>query len=71
MSNKIALITGGTGGIGTAICKELSNNGCTIIAGYFPPEKEQAEEWQSRNREQGYDFTLAPETYRSTPTFKW
>lgn len=60
MSNKIALITGGTGGIGTAICKELSTNGCTIIAGYFPPEKEQAEEWQSRNRAQGYDFTLAP-----------
>lgn len=60
MSNKIALITGGTGGIGTAICKELFDSGCTIIAGYFPPEKEQAEAWQIENKEKGYDFTLAP-----------
>ena len=60
MSNKIALITGGTGGIGTAICKELFDRGCTIIAGYFPPEKEQAEAWQIQNKEKGYDFTLAP-----------
>ncbi|MGI9317119.1 MAG: acetoacetyl-CoA reductase [bacterium] len=60
MSNKIALITGGTGGIGAAICTELFDKGCTIIAGYFPPEKELAEAWQAQNREKGYDFTLAP-----------
>jgi len=60
MSNKIALVTGGTGGIGTAVCKELSSKGCTIIASYFPPEEQEAESWQAKYREQGYDFAIVP-----------
>ena len=43
MSKRIALVTGGTGGIGTAICRELTNNSCSVIATYFSPEKQQAE----------------------------
>lgn len=60
MSTRLALITGGTGGIGTAICRELFDKGCTIVAGYFPPEKTQAEHWQTQNLQNGYDFSLAP-----------
>ena len=60
MTQRIALITGGTGGIGTAICKELSRQGCTVIACYFPPEQEEAEAWQQKHREQGHDFAIVP-----------
>ena len=34
MSNRVALVTGGTGGIGTAICQELYTQGFTVVAGY-------------------------------------
>ena len=55
---RIALVTGGTGGIGTAICKALADQGRKVIAGYFPPEKEKAEAWQATHREQGYEFEI-------------
>ena len=55
---KIALVTGGTGGIGTAICIALADQGRKVIAGYFPPEQEIAEAWQARHRENGYDFEI-------------
>ena len=34
MSKRIALVTGGTGGIGTSICQELFTQGFTVVAGY-------------------------------------
>lgn len=34
MANKIALITGGVGGIGSAICKALAEDGMTVVANY-------------------------------------
>ena len=58
MSKKIALITGGTGGIGSAVCRELYSRGCTVIASYFPPEKEDAEAWQVSNQKQGFEFVI-------------
>ena len=36
MSNKIAYVTGGMGGIGTAICQRLAKDGFTVIAGCGP-----------------------------------
>ena len=35
MSKRIALVTGGTGGLGKAICKQLSDDGYQVIAGYY------------------------------------
>ncbi len=55
---RIALVTGGTGGIGTAICIALAEQGRKVIAGYYPPEKEQAQAWQQRHRDQGHDFEI-------------
>ena len=60
MTKKVALITGGTGGIGTAVCRELSEQGCTIIASYYPPEQSQAETWLEENRKLGYEFNIVP-----------
>ena len=34
MDNKIALVTGGVGGIGTAACKRLANDGFFVVANY-------------------------------------
>ena len=60
MSEKIALITGGTGGIGTAVCRELADKGCTVIAAYYPPEETAAVEWQADNKVLGYEFVIMP-----------
>jgi len=57
-NQKIALVTGGTGGIGTAICFALADQGRKVIAGYFPPEKELAESWQQKHKIDGYDFEI-------------
>jgi acetoacetyl-CoA reductase len=55
---KIALVTGGIGGIGTAICIRLAQQGRLVIAGYFPPEKEAAEAWQKARKDEGYDIEI-------------
>ena len=36
MAQKIAYVTGGMGGIGTAICQRLHKEGCKVIAGCGP-----------------------------------
>ncbi|MCG6967147.1 MAG: acetoacetyl-CoA reductase [Chromatiaceae bacterium] len=59
MSKRVALVTGGTGGIGSAICRELAGLGHTVVATYYPPEKEAAEAWQKRKKEKGFDIALA------------
>lgn len=58
MQNKIALVTGGTGGIGTAICQQLSKKGIKIASACFQEEK--AEKWQQTQKELGFDFFIAP-----------
>jgi acetoacetyl-CoA reductase len=42
MTKRIALVTGGMGGIGTAICKALGQAGHTVVATYTKPGKETA-----------------------------
>ena len=33
MAKKVAYVTGGMGGIGTAICQRLAKEGFTVVAG--------------------------------------
>ena len=56
MSNRVALVTGGTGGIGTAICKKLADMGHKVATNYRNEEKARA--WQDKMKADGYDFTL-------------
>ena len=44
LEGKIALVTGGTGGIGSAICQKLAGEGAGIITTYRDEEK--AKSWQ-------------------------
>ena len=50
LKNKIALVTGGTGGIGTAICQRLADAGARIVTTYRNEEKAKA--WSAA---QAYD----------------
>ncbi len=59
MTKRVAFVTGGNGGIGSAICRELAEQGNTVVAGYFPPEKEAAEAWQSEMENDGFTINLA------------
>ena len=59
MKKHIALITGGTGGIGTAICKELASQDIIVVANYFPGEKPQAENWLIEVRNQYPNIFIA------------
>lgn len=52
MTKRIALVTGGMGGIGTAICKALATSGHTVITTYSKPGKEQS--WLADMKEQGF-----------------
>ena len=56
-NKKIALVTGSTGGIGTAICKKLHDEGYIVVAHYRNREK--AEEWNTQLKSEGYDLPLA------------
>ncbi len=57
MTARTVLVTGGTGGIGTAICKRLADVGHRVATNYRSEEK--ARTWQAAMKEQGYDFTIA------------
>ena len=53
MTKRIALVTGGMGGIGTAICKALAESGHTVITTYSKPGKEQA--WLADMKGMGFN----------------
>ena len=59
MSKKIALVTGGIGGIGTAICKQLCKDGYTVVANHIAPEAEKAATWLNEMRAAGNDVHIA------------
>ena len=58
MSQKIALVTGAMGGLGTAICQSLSKDGFKVVANCLP-NFEQKDAWLSAQRDLGFDFGAA------------
>ena len=54
MAQKVAYVTGGMGGIGTAICQRLHKEGHKVIAG-CGPSLDHAK-WLAEQKEQGYTF---------------
>lgn len=53
---RLVLVTGGTGGIGSAICKKMVQLGHTVATTYRNEEKAIA--WQREMHDQGYSFHL-------------
>eukprot|EP00747_Dinoflagellata_sp_TGD_P138983 gnl/TRDRNA2_/TRDRNA2_175848_c0_seq1.p1 gnl/TRDRNA2_/TRDRNA2_175848_c0~~gnl/TRDRNA2_/TRDRNA2_175848_c0_seq1.p1 ORF type:complete len:249 (-),score=23.20 gnl/TRDRNA2_/TRDRNA2_175848_c0_seq1:550-1296(-) len=56
LEGKVALVTGGTGGIGAAICLSLAKAGAKVATNYRNQEK--AEKWQAEVKEQGFDIKI-------------
>jgi acetoacetyl-CoA reductase len=62
-NNKVALITGGTGGIGSAICERLYKDGFTLVANYKDFDKamkwrEEAKKWRDNQEQMGIDVKI-------------
>ena len=59
MNARVALVTGGTGGIGTAICHHLHKQGLRVIAGYsHGGDSSHALEWLKEQAKAGYQFDI-------------
>jgi len=54
MSKKVAYVTGGMGGIGTAICQRLFKDGFTVIAGCGPTRD--FGKWLGEQKALGFEF---------------
>ncbi|MDY0747804.1 acetoacetyl-CoA reductase [Paucibacter sp. R3-3] len=54
MSKKVAYVTGGMGGIGTAMCQRLHKEGFTVIAGCGPSRD--YDKWLTEQAALGYQF---------------
>ncbi len=55
LNGRVALVTGGTGAIGTAICKQLTNSGARVAATYRNPEKVRS--WKEKCEAEGCGIT--------------
>ena len=56
LKGKVALVTGGTGGIGAAICLKLAESGARVATNYRNEEKAKA--WQAEAKKAGYDIAI-------------
>ena len=73
-NNKVALVTGGTGGMGTAICERLYRDGFTVVANYRDFTKamkwrEEAKKWREEVLKMGIDVKIVQgdiSNYKST-----
>ena len=55
MAQKVAVVTGGMGGIGEAICMRLSQAGHKVVATYSPGNT-RAEQWVKDMKTRGFEF---------------
>ena len=56
LKGTIALVTGGTGGIGAAICIKLAASGAKVATNYRNEEKAKA--WQAEAKKAGHDIAI-------------
>ena len=59
MAQRVAVVTGGMGGLGEAICIKLSKMGYQVATTYSPSNTK-AKEWLANMKQQGYPFHAVP-----------
>jgi acetoacetyl-CoA reductase len=68
MNKRVALVTGGTGGIGTTICQEMHQLNYQVVACYFKNgDHDLARAWQAQQVAQGFEIDIA---YADSSSFK-
>jgi acetoacetyl-CoA reductase len=55
-NKRVALVTGATGGLGTAMCQRLCEDGYRVVGNFRNAEKAQA--WETEQKAKGYDVSL-------------
>ncbi|KAB2901188.1 MAG: acetoacetyl-CoA reductase [Xanthomonadales bacterium] len=60
MNDRIALVTGGIGGLGTEICKELARSGRRVVAADLAARSERIEQFRSEIAEFGEAIRFEP-----------
>jgi acetoacetyl-CoA reductase len=55
-NKRIVLVTGATGGLGTAMCKKLYKEGFHVIGNYR--DKAKADEWQKKLKAEGFNIEM-------------
>ena len=60
MSKRIALVTGGIGGLGTEICRQLARQGCQVIAVDIASRRERIEAFRQELAEFGEAIAFEP-----------
>ncbi len=55
-NKRVALVTGATGGLGTAMCQKLQSDGYRVVGNYRNAEK--AQKWAAEQENEGYKFDL-------------
>ena len=58
MTSRVALVTGGTGGIGSAICEQLAQRGHKVVTNYRDENKARA--WQQQMKAKGHAIEIVP-----------
>jgi acetoacetyl-CoA reductase len=56
---RVALVTGGMGGLGEAVCIKLAALGYKVVTTYSPGNKK-VDEWLAQTKQMGYDFKAYP-----------
>jgi len=58
MAQRVAVVTGGMGGLGEAICTKLARIGYKVVATYSPGNKKSGD-WLAEMKRQGFEFHAA------------
>jgi acetoacetyl-CoA reductase len=57
---RVAVVSGGIGGIGTATCKALVDQGRRVVATHLRANEEKAAQWHQACKAEGYEIAIYP-----------